>query len=225
VAFLLFLKWTSIGNIVWNYPCIVLKRGEHEGELELRVVTGREKWTSYVEGRIGLGLDRNFIHFLLGFIKGPNKIVKEPMGRDPNWNELKKREILFTLRLCYILRLQLSFRTAEWEPTGITPVFVFIFTFMSLEISQVRWRMCRFALDWALNASSCWNRVNNGNATRGREQRVKSDSEAYNAASSWVPHFPNIYRTCLFYNNNVVVQNTWCFMLNVLGSFFLNFVG
>jgi hypothetical protein len=35
----------------------------------------------------------------------------------------------------------------------------------------------------------------------------------------------NIYHTCLFYNNNVVVQNTWRFMLNVLGSFSLNFVG
>jgi hypothetical protein len=29
------------------------------------------------------GLDRNFIHFLLGFIKGPNKTVKEPVGRGP----------------------------------------------------------------------------------------------------------------------------------------------
>jgi hypothetical protein len=47
------------------------------------VVTSREKWITYAEDRIGLGLDRNFIHFWLGFIKGLNKIVKAPMGQCP----------------------------------------------------------------------------------------------------------------------------------------------
>jgi hypothetical protein len=46
--------------------------------VEVGIVTGQEKWTSYAEGQIGLWLDRDFIHVLFDFIEGPNKIVKGP---------------------------------------------------------------------------------------------------------------------------------------------------
>jgi hypothetical protein len=46
--------------------------------VEVGIVTGQEKWTSYAEGQIELWLDRDFIHVLFDFIEGPNKIVKGP---------------------------------------------------------------------------------------------------------------------------------------------------
>jgi hypothetical protein len=59
---------------------VQIKREHH---VHLGVVTGRGKWTSYVEGQIRLGLDQNFIYILLDFIKGANKIMKWSVGWGP----------------------------------------------------------------------------------------------------------------------------------------------
>jgi hypothetical protein len=47
------------------------------------------------------GLDQNFIHFLLGFIKGPNKIVKGSVGRGP----LPGLTIPLTVFIYYLLSI------------------------------------------------------------------------------------------------------------------------
>jgi hypothetical protein len=41
---------------------------------QLGMLMDSEKCTSYSEGRAELGLDQNFIHFLLSFIKGRIKL-------------------------------------------------------------------------------------------------------------------------------------------------------
>jgi hypothetical protein len=53
------------------------------GHLYSGLLAGREKWISYSEGQIRLGLDQNFIHFWPSFINGMNKIAKKPAGRGP----------------------------------------------------------------------------------------------------------------------------------------------
>jgi hypothetical protein len=51
------------------------------------VVTGRVKWTSYAKDLI----ESKFYSFLLSFLRGPNKIVKWPMGWGPLLGQVIRR--------------------------------------------------------------------------------------------------------------------------------------